>query len=103
MTEKAVMTVKDLWLLSIAGATLLLGACSDRLPLSEPDNFGAAVRHHDEMQIVNPTAQPEPGPIPMDGSRAALALKRYQTDQVKPPKSLNTSGISLGGGGSGGK
>jgi type IV pilus biogenesis protein CpaD/CtpE len=95
------MNINSLWPLSAIGAAMLLGACSDRLPLSQPDNFGAAVRHNVEMQIVNPTAQPEPGPTPMDGSRAALAFKRYQTDQVKQPKSLSTSGISLGGSGGG--
>ena len=83
-----------------------LAACSDRLALSEPDNFGAAVRHNIEAQVVNPNPQPEAGPIPMDGNRAGLALNRYQADRVKQPRPLTTSGISVfsaGGGGSGGQ
>jgi hypothetical protein len=63
------------------------------------------VRHNIEAQVVNPNPKPEAGPIPMDGNRAGLALNRYQADRVKQPRSLNTSTISIigGGGGSGGQ
>jgi type IV pilus biogenesis protein CpaD/CtpE len=96
------MTVHTIKPLSVLAVTLVLGACSNTLPLNKPDNFGAAVRHNMEMQIVNPAAQPEPGPTPMEGNRAAIAIQRYEADKVKPPKSLNTSGINVGGGGGGG-
>jgi len=83
-------------------AAALLSACADTLPLSRPDNFGAAVTHNIEAQVVNPNPQPEAGPIPMDGSRAGLAVNRYQIDRVKQPRPLSTSGISFGGGNGGG-
>lgn len=91
------------YLQGLAGIALLtLTAGCSNLPLNEPgDSFGAAVRHNQEMQIVNPNPQPEPGPIPMDGARAGIALDRYQTDRVKQPKSLNTSTVVIGGGGNG--
>lgn len=93
------MTINTIKPLSVLAATLFLGACSNTLPLNKPDNFGAAVRHNMEMQIVNPAAQPETGPIAMEGNRAAIAIQRYETDKVKPPKSLSTSGINVSGGG----
>jgi hypothetical protein len=95
------MTIHIIKPFSVLAVTLVLAACSDRLTLNEPDNFGAAVRHNMEMQIVNPAAQPEVGPTPMEGNRAAIAIQRYEADKVKPPRSLNTSGINvIGGGGS---
>lgn len=84
----------------------VLAACSDSLPLSGPDTFGYAVRHNMEAQIVNPNPQPEAGPIPMNGSRAALAMQRYQADKVKQPRPLRTTEISIfsgGGGNTGGQ
>lgn len=92
------MTIDTIKPLSVLAVGLFLGACSD-LALNKPDNFGAAVRHNMEVQIVNPAAQPEAGPIPMEGNRAAIAIQRYEADKVKPPKSLSTSGINMGGGG----
>ena len=93
--------------IAYAAATLaiaaLLSACHEPLPLSQPDNFGAAVRHNMEAQVVNPNPQPEAGPIPMEGNRAAIAVERYQVDKVKQPKSMSTSGINVIGGGGGDK
>ena len=39
--------------------------------------------------------------INMEGNRAALAIKRYQENKSIPPQTLETSDISVGGGGPG--
>jgi type IV pilus biogenesis protein CpaD/CtpE len=77
----------------------MLSACSDTLPLNQPDGFGNAVRHNIEAQVVNPNPKPESGPIPMNGNRAGIAMQRYESDKVKEPKSMSTSGINVLGGG----
>lgn len=103
------MNIRHLRLAVIAAAGAL-GACGgDVLTLNEPDTFGMAVRHNVEAQVVDPDPKPQAGPIPMDGSRAAIAMQRYQTDRVKQPRSLRTTEISIfsgpgnGGGGTGGQ
>ena len=88
-------------LLAVLVFAVTTAGCSDSLPLNEPSNFGNAVRHNIEMQTVNPNPQPAAGPIPMDGPRAAGAMERYQTDQVKQPRSLQTTTTVRGGSGSG--
>jgi hypothetical protein len=95
MTSGASMKIAITHPVSVAVVVTILAACTDNLALNEPDNFGAAVRHNIEAQVVNPNPQPEAGPIPMDGSRAGIAMNRYQTDRVKQPRPLHTSTINV--------
>lgn len=83
-----------LTLSALAGAAALAG-CSDTLPLNQIDGFGAAVRHNIEAQVVNPNPKPEAGPIPMNGNRAGIAMERYEADQIKQPRSMSTSSITV--------
>jgi hypothetical protein len=100
MSDEAIMTLSSKLMAALVFATVMAG-CSDRLALNqEPSTFGNAVRHNIEAQTVNPMPQPAAGPIPMDGSRAAGAMERYQTDHVKQPRSLQTTTVIQGGSGS---
>lgn len=71
---------------------LFLAACAEPpKPDVAPANFGIAVRHNMEAQIVNPNgAATALGPAP--GERRALAAARYQTDRVEPPVEVYTNG-----------
>ena len=76
------------WLL--ASPLVLLGACAEPpLPDVAPEGFGVAVRHNIEAQIANPDRAAETlGHAP--GDRRALAIQRYQTDQVETPIEVYT-------------
>ena len=69
-----------------------LAACADA-PLSEsphpPSDFGLAVRTNMEAQIIADQGEVQTlGPAP--GERRALAIGRYQTDQVEQPAEVYT-------------
>ncbi len=72
---------------------LALGACG------HPDfgpgaaDFGNAVKQNIAVQSVNPEPELALTPPDMDGSRAAIAVGRYQADKVKPPRELRTSDV----------
>lgn len=82
------------------GLILLLGGCT-RPPSLGPGeaDFGNAVRHNIEAQVVNPEPMPEDGSAPYDGHRAARGINRYQTDDIKQPRSLRTTNILKSSGG----
>jgi type IV pilus biogenesis protein CpaD/CtpE len=63
-------------------APLALAACEGDNPLQSKQvlhpSFGDAVRHNMAVQIINPDGHPDLSPPPMDGVRAADAVKRYR-------------------------
>lgn len=56
-------------------------------------SFGNAVKQNIAVQATNPDPQPVTTPPPMEGNRAAIAIGRYQADEVKPPRELRTSDV----------
>jgi hypothetical protein len=75
----------------IVVAALLLGGCQEVHWPSSAATFGEAVQRNAELQVVDPAPVWVPGPPPLDGTRAALAIGRYQTDQVEEPEELRTT------------
>lgn len=75
------------------GALLLLAACS------RPDlgpgaaSFSNAVKHNVAVQTVNPEPEQVATPPSLDAQRTAIAIGRYQVDEVKPPRELRTSDV----------
>jgi hypothetical protein len=69
---------------------------------------GDAVAHNIAVQTIDPWPPwARNDRINMDGQRAALAITRYQANKSIPPRTLETSDISIGsaafpGGGAGG-
>jgi type IV pilus biogenesis protein CpaD/CtpE len=81
-------------MIRIAGALLLiaaLGGCQEVHWPSSAATFGDSVQRNLEAQLVDPHPVWVAGAPPLDGSRAALAIGRYQTDQVKEPEELRTT------------
>lgn len=76
--------------LLLTSPLLLLGACAEPpMPDVAPEGFGVAVRHNIEAQIANPDRDIDRlGPAP--GARRALAVGRYQNDQVDAPVEVYT-------------
>ncbi|MGI9507776.1 MAG: hypothetical protein ACR2QJ_00325 [Geminicoccaceae bacterium] len=67
-----------------------LAACAD-LPTTDsvPDDFGVAVRSNMQAQIIAKQGEVTAlGPAP--GVRRAIAVGRYQTDQVEQPVEIYT-------------
>ncbi len=72
-------------------APLLLAACAERYeqPISYTPH-GNAIRTNMAAQIINPTP-PAPRVPVSDAARAALAIERYRTDEVKDPTAQSTA------------
>ncbi len=69
---------------------LPLAGCAE-YDLAPPAAFGEAVRHNMAAQIIDP----EPDRLSLGaapGVRRAIAVGRYQTDQVEPPAEETTIG-----------
>ncbi|HEX6963535.1 MAG TPA: hypothetical protein VF175_16830 [Lacipirellula sp.] len=98
------MRAAHLLLISAAGAAL--AGCSNG-PFPYPvqattvyPGYGDAIQHNAAVQIIDPApANAANTELAFDGHRAALAIGRYWTDQVKPPHELRTSDVGDGGGG----
>ena len=59
--------------------------------------FGGAVRSNYAMQVINPDPHAATGLVEGgDGTKSAAAVKRYRTDAVKKPASINTTSGSGG-------
>lgn len=81
--------------LCLAAALLASGCTESQLRLN-PD-FGVAVRQDAAAQIANPHPRYVGYPLPgSDGSRAALAEKRYTTGKVIPPASSTIGSKVIG-------
>jgi hypothetical protein len=76
--------------LGAAGLLVVLSACQQIDPAGA-DTFGNAVAHNMELQVVNPEPTHAAGPPELSGSRAALAIGRYETDQVEKPRDFRTT------------
>lgn len=74
-------------------AHFYLSACSttDFYPVDE--TFGDSVRHNIAVQVVNPEGLASGETPAGDGSRSAIAVTRYRTDQVEKPKLLRTADV----------
>lgn len=81
-------------LLTIAalGAALGAGGCEDYMKRRDPVTLGVgdSIAANKATQTINrwPRAAYEDRWV-TDGTRAGMAVKRYKTDTVKDPKSLN--------------
>ena len=63
---------------------------------------GDAVAHNMAIHTIDPWPHwARNDRINMEGNRAALAIKRYQVNKSIPPQTLETSDISVSGGGPG--
>jgi type IV pilus biogenesis protein CpaD/CtpE len=62
-----------------------LAACSTPADQPRPE-FGEAVRANMALQIVNPEPPESMELPPSDGVRRSLMVRRYQTDEVEPPR-----------------
>jgi hypothetical protein len=78
-------------LASIAAASMAAACTFGGADQGYPSH-GEATAHNAAVMIIDPNP---PGAqntdIPMDGSRAVLALERYQTDTVTEPEVLDTT------------
>ncbi len=76
--------------LFVLGLPLIVAACNHTTPL-RPD-FGNSVYHNMSMHIINPAPDYAGREVPdMAGTRAASALKRYDTGTVIEPVSIETT------------
>ena len=88
----------------VAGAACLAGCA---YPSYEDSNtqypgFGDAVRQNNAVMIIDPNpAGAQVTDIDMDGARAGLAIDRYRTGKVIPPKPLSTVESLTSGSGTG--
>jgi hypothetical protein len=90
--------------LIVAAGCIALGGCTSLVPTHIGDNdpgIFEAVKYDAAVQVINPapvySAQSaQPG---SNGDVGAHAVKRYRTDQVKPPADMQTSNVGAGGGG----
>lgn len=86
---------------------LLLSACAENTPneseLFLSPSFGRAVRQDIAAQIADPDAQYSGTPAPgSNGSRVALAQRRYVAGKVLRPPSTAAAEATIGGEGGGG-
>lgn len=85
------------FLASIAAASLAAACTFGGADQGYPSH-GEATAHNAAVMIIDPNP---PGAqntdIPMDGSRAVLALERYQTDTVQEPTELDTTSALTAG------
>ena len=84
-------------------ALLLLGGCDtlNQNNLSPDPGFGEAVKYNAAVQIIDPDPVYDAnGAQPGDnGEKAAAAVKRYRTDQVKKVEVMTTTTGSGSGSG----
>jgi hypothetical protein len=79
--------------LSLLAGALALAGCQLPPGPHAPD-FGDAVRHNMEAQMVDPDAGTTQAEAPeMDGRRAVGAVGRYRTGTVIPPRELRLPGV----------
>ena len=90
-------------LLGVPIALLLLAGCDtlNQNNLSPDPAFGEAVKYNAAVQIIDPDPVYDAnGARPGDaGDKAAAAVKRYRTDQVKDVKVMTTTSGSGSGSG----
>lgn len=95
------MNSKSKWIAAIS-LGLMASACSTAEGLEfvgqQDPGFGEANRATFAAMVVNPDPQYDT-PIPATSAeKAAAAIERYRTDQVKQPERVSTTeGISEGG------
>ena len=65
----------------------VLGGCQ---PFYDPPPAGEAVLQNRAVQVVEPEPAWLGGPPPLDGRRAALVMKRYETGEVIKPEEIDT-------------
>jgi hypothetical protein len=94
-------------MMTIRLATILALACSlqacatDRPVGLDHPLYGEAVRANAAVQVVNPMAPTDRGPLIANGQRAAVQQERYVQDMVEEPMDVGTL-QGLQGGGAGG-
>lgn len=93
------MTIKRTIVTAIATGSVLILLASGCTP--NDINMGAAVRHNNEVQIVDPDPKYAEGQT-ADGSQVTGAQTRYRTDKVKKVKTVRTTESSSSGSSSGG-
>ena len=80
-----------------AVSIIALSACNTPpTPGPGEEAFGKAVRHNITMQVVNPEPKPGTAAPAVDGSKSAIAIGRYRSDKVKPPREITTSDVGTG-------
>ena len=86
-------------------SVLVLGVSGCQHPIDAgagSETFGDVVHRNVAAQVIDPDPVHPAGPPEFDGNRAALAIGRYQVDEVKQPRDFQTTtsvGIIMGGGG----
>ena len=87
-------------LVAVALAPLALAACEGNNPVEPKQvlhpSFGDAVRHNMAVQIINPDGHPDLSPPPMDGTRAAEAVKRYREGKTTEVVQQRTTDVGGG-------
>ena len=91
-------------ILAIVAGVAGLAGCAYQDSTTEYPGFGDAVRQNNAVMIIDPNpAGARVTDIDMDGARAGLAIDRYRTGKVIPPRTLNPedgmgseSGTSMG-------
>ncbi|MCM5572084.1 hypothetical protein M6I34_16325 [Burkholderiaceae bacterium FT117] len=87
-------------LVTLAGLTLLLGACANPATPSYDAKFGESVRQAQALQTLNPDAGKNADPVTgIDGEAGKAAIDRYQESFRTPPKTIEV--FNIGGGLSG--
>jgi type IV pilus biogenesis protein CpaD/CtpE len=95
------MSSKRFLMIAIAAAALAGCNTWNRHIGDEDPFFGEATKYNAAVQIINPEpvyaeGTAEPG---SSGAKGTEAVKRYRTDKVKDVETMQTSTISVGGGG----
>ncbi len=65
----------------------VLGGCQ---PFYNPQVSGESVVHNRAVHVIEPDPAWLAGPPPLDGRRAALVMKRYETGEVIKPEKIDT-------------
>jgi hypothetical protein len=84
-------------ILAVSGCTGAGGGLASTGPA-----FGESVRQTLAAQVVDPVPVYD-GPMLASGNKAARAILRYETDQVKQPDRTSTSNLATGGSSGGGR
>ena len=89
--------------IGLTAAALLLAACAPSVyqdSTTPTVGYGNAVRQNAAVMIIDP--QPLSAAnvnLDLDGRRAGIAIERYRTGTVIPPRELRTSDVLTGGSG----
>lgn len=81
-------------LLLLPGVVMVTGCNTAHTHIGDEDPFlGEAVKYNTAIQTINPTPvyPPNAAQPGSSGVKAAAAVKRYRSDQVKQPETMNTS------------